>query len=123
MRGTNLAGATTDTLPLTNVAPNQAGGYTVVITNVAGGAVTSSVASLTVWPTGAIIGISLSVGAEVSITFPSVAGASYVLEYADSIEAPAWTPLGSATTATGSAMVLQDTNLPSASRYYRVRSE
>ena len=78
--GTNLAGATADTLLLTNVEPAQAGSYSVVITNVAG-SVTSSVASLIVLPTGAIISISLSVGAEVSITFPSVAGAGYVLEY------------------------------------------
>ena len=45
--GTNLAGATADTLLLTNVAPSQAGGYAVVITNVAG-ALTSLLASLAV---------------------------------------------------------------------------
>jgi hypothetical protein len=120
--GTNLAGATANTLLLTNVEPSQAGGYAVVITNVAGSA-TSSVASLTVLPTGTIISISLSVGAEVSITFPSVAGVSYALEYKDSLDDPAWTALPPATTATGSVLVLQDTNTPTAGRYYRVRLE
>ncbi len=45
--GVNLAGATTATLSLLNVQTNQAGGYSVVITN-AFGSITSTVASLTV---------------------------------------------------------------------------
>jgi hypothetical protein len=120
--GTNLAGATADTLLLPNVQPNQAGNYLVLITNAAG-SVTSSVASLIVSPAGATISISLSAGTGVSITFPSVAGLSYVLDYKNSLDDPTWTPLPPATAATGSAMVLQDTNNPTASRYYRVRRE
>jgi hypothetical protein len=120
--GTNLAGATADTLLLTNVEAAQAGSYAVVITNVAG-SVTSLVASLTVAPAGAIISISLSAGTGVSIAFPSVAGLSYVLDYKNSLDDPTWTPLPPATTAAGSALVLQDTNTPTASRYYRVRRE
>jgi uncharacterized repeat protein (TIGR01451 family) len=120
--GTNLAGATADTLLLPNVQPNQAGNYLVLITNAAG-SVTSSVASLIVAPAGATISISLSARTGVSITFPSVAGLSYVLDYKNSLDDPTWTPLPPATTATGSVMVLQDTNNPTASRYYRVRRE
>ena len=45
--GTNLAGATSTTLTLSNVQTNQAGNYVVVITN-AYGSVTSSVAALAV---------------------------------------------------------------------------
>ena len=119
---TPLTGASADTLLLAAVQPAQAGSYAVVITNTAG-SVTSSAASLTVSPASAIISISLSVGAGVSITFPSVAGVSYVLDYKDSLDDPAWTPLPPATTATGSVMVLPDTNTPTASRYYRVRRE
>jgi hypothetical protein len=120
--GTNLAGATAGTLLLTNVQPAQAGSYAVVITNVAG-SVTSSAASLAVLPAGAIISISLSVGAGVSITFPSQAGLNYVLEYKTALDDPAWTPLLPAMTATSGSMVLQDTNTPAASRYYRVLRE
>ncbi|MBI5775014.1 MAG: immunoglobulin domain-containing protein, partial [Verrucomicrobia bacterium] len=47
LNGTNLAGATSATLALTNVQFAQAGGYSVVVTNVAG-TVTSSNATLTV---------------------------------------------------------------------------
>ncbi len=45
--GTNLDSATAETLSLTDVQPEQAGGYSVVVTNVAGSA-TSAVATLTV---------------------------------------------------------------------------
>ncbi|OHE89144.1 MAG: hypothetical protein A3G75_07685 [Verrucomicrobia bacterium RIFCSPLOWO2_12_FULL_64_8] len=45
--GTNITGATSDTLNLTNVQTSDAGNYTVVVTNVAG-SVTSNTAVLTV---------------------------------------------------------------------------
>src|SRR5205814_1679266 len=45
--GTNLAAATSSTLSLTNVGTNNAGNYTVVVTN-SWGSVTSAVATLTV---------------------------------------------------------------------------
>jgi hypothetical protein len=45
--GTNIAGATSPTLALNNVQPQQAGSYSVVVTNAAG-AVTSANANLTV---------------------------------------------------------------------------
>jgi hypothetical protein len=118
--GTNLAGATDDTLVLTNVASAQAGGYAVVITNVAG-SVTSLVASLTVSPAATVLSLSLLPGTGVSITFPSEAGINYVLEYKNSLDDTVWTPLPPPTTATSSVTALQDTNTPTASRYYRVR--
>jgi uncharacterized repeat protein (TIGR01451 family) len=120
--GTNLAGATTNTLLLTNVEAAQAGSYAVVVTNLAG-SVTSSVAGLTVLPSGTIINISVSIGAKVSISFASRAGLNYVLEYKNSLDDPTWTPLPPATAATSNVLVLQDTNTPTASRFYRVRSE
>ena len=46
--GVNLDGANSSTLVFNNVQPGAAGSYTVAITNV-GGALTSAVASLTVW--------------------------------------------------------------------------
>jgi hypothetical protein len=119
--GTNLAGASTDTLLLTNVQPAQAGGYAVVITNVAG-SITSSVASLTVLQSGSIISLSLA-EPTISLTFLSVAGSNYLLEYKSSLTDPAWTPLPPAVAGTGGVIVLPDTNPPVASRFYRVLSE
>ena len=119
--GTNLVGATADTLLFTNVQSDQVGAYTVMVTNVAGFA-TSTVASLTVLPSGTIITISLA-GPEVSISFTSLPGLNYLLEYKNFIEDAAWTPLSPPVTAPGGPMVLQDTNAPATSRYYRLRCE
>jgi uncharacterized repeat protein (TIGR01451 family) len=119
--GTNLAGATTDTLLLTNVQPSQAGTYAVVITNVAG-SITSSVASLTVLVPITMSGVSLASPA-ISISFPSETGLSYFLEYKNLLSDPAWTPLSVAVPGTGGVMTLQDTNTPVASRYYRLGTQ
>ncbi len=48
MNGLNISGATTSSLTLNSVQTNNAGSYSVIVTNVAG-IVTSAVASLTVW--------------------------------------------------------------------------
>jgi hypothetical protein len=84
--------------------------------------VTSSLASLTVLPSGTIITISLT-GPEVSISFTSQPGLNYLLEYKNFLEDAAWTPLSPPFTAPGGPLVLQDTNAPATSRYYRLRCE
>ena len=119
--GTSLVGATDGTLLLTNVQPAQAGSYAVVITNVVG-SITSSVATLTVLSTGAIINLS-SVEPTISISFPSQAGSNYVLEYKNTLADLVWTPLPPVVTGTGGIIVLQDTNPPVTSRFYRVLRE
>jgi len=118
-QGAKLPGATATTLLLTGLQATQAGSYAVVVTNTAG-SITSAVASLTVLSKGAIIGLSLSNGTSVSITFASQAGLNYLLEYKNTLTDSTWTLLGPTVTATGSVLVLQDTNTPVASRFYRV---
>ena len=119
--GTNLADATGLALLLTDVQLAQAGSYAVVVTNVAG-SVTSAPAGLTVLPPVTTIAVSLA-GPQISITFPSVVGLNYVLEYKHFLDDPAWTPLPPAAAGTGGLMVLQDTNAPADSRYYRLHGE
>jgi hypothetical protein len=119
--GTNIADATNTTLTLTNVQPAQAGGYAVVVTNVAG-SVTSVVASLTLSLPPITLQISLA-GAQVNISFLSQPGSSYSLEYKHLLQDPAWTPLSAAVPGTGGLMTLQDTNTSADSRYYRLRRE
>jgi uncharacterized repeat protein (TIGR01451 family) len=119
--GTNLAGATADTLLLATVQAVQAGSYAVIITNVAG-SVTSTPAILTVLVgPRPILTISLTAGTNISISFTSELGANYLLEYKDALEDPAWTPLSAPVPATGGPMALHDTNAPASSRYYRLR--
>jgi uncharacterized repeat protein (TIGR01451 family) len=119
--GTKLAGATADTLLLTNVQPAQAGNYAVMITNIAG-SITSAVASLTVLVPITISGASLASPA-VSVSFPSETGISYLLEYKTRLDDPTWTPVSLAVAGTGGVMTLQDTNASAASRYYRLRNQ
>jgi uncharacterized repeat protein (TIGR01451 family) len=119
--GANLAGATAEALWLTNVQPAQAGDYAVVISNGAG-SITSAVASLTVLVPITMSGASLASPA-VSISFLSETGLSYLLEYKNLLDDPKWTPVSPAVPGTGGVMMLQDTNEPAASRYYRLRTE
>jgi hypothetical protein len=116
--GTPLAGATAATLALSNVELNQAGGYAVVVSN-AVGAVTSALATLTVLVPPAITQISPSAsGATVALS--TLSGISYQLEYKNSLSDPTWTPVSPWVPGTGGALVLQDTNAPSPTRFYRV---
>jgi uncharacterized repeat protein (TIGR01451 family) len=119
--GTNIANATNATLTLTNVQSAQAGGYVVVVTNVAG-SVTSVVASITVSSPEILLQISLA-GPQVSISFASQPWLNYVLEYKHRLDDPAWTPLPWAVLGTGGLITLQDTNTSADSRYYRLRRE
>jgi hypothetical protein len=119
--GTNLAGATADTLLLATVQAVQAGSYAVIITNVAG-SITSTPAILTVLVgPRPILTISLTASTNISISFTSELGANYLLEYKHALEDPAWTPLSAPVPATGGPMALHDTNAPASSRYYRLR--
>ena len=119
--GTNLPGATDLSLLLTNVQATQAGGYQVVITNIAGG-VTSSLASLRV-----LIAPSISLAASdvsftnISMSLQSIAGLNYQLAYKNTLTDADWTPLPPVVPGTGGPISLQDTNgavFPS--RFYRV---
>jgi hypothetical protein len=121
---TGLNGATASSLNLTNVQNQQAGHYFVVITN-AQGSITSSVArlSLLLPPTITLSGLNTSSNT-VSISLSSIQGATYVLEYKNSLLESNWTALPPPTTGTGGLILLHDTNgfaLPS--RFYRVRAD
>jgi hypothetical protein len=82
---TNIFGATTNTLTLTNVQPAQAGNYSVVIGNPAG-VVASSNAALSV----IVISPVITVGADIlnntfGLSFPTQNGLGYHLEYKDDL--------------------------------------
>jgi hypothetical protein len=120
--GTNVAGATTPQLALPNVQLSSAGTYSVLVTN-AFGVATSSNATLTVL-VGPSTTVSISLaGTNISISFTSQLGSSYLLEYKNSLGDPAWTPLSPATAGLGGPMVLRDTNAPTTSRFYRLRRQ
>jgi hypothetical protein len=108
-------------LLLTNVQSAQAGGYVVVVTNVAGSA-TSVVASLSVSSPGILLQISGG-WPQVAISFVGQPGSDYLLEYKHLLDDPAWKPIKPVVPGTGGLMTLQDTNASADSRYYRVRRQ
>jgi hypothetical protein len=120
--GTNIAGATTAQLTLPNMQVSSGGIYSVVVTNALGTAVSSNATLTVLEGPSPILTISLA-GMNVSISFTSTLGANYLLEYKNAIEDPAWTALSSPVSATGGPMMLQDTNAPANSRYYRLRRD
>ena len=106
---TPVAGATTDTLVLTNVQPGQAAVYSVVVTNPVG-SVTSSNALLTV------VGppLSIEVAGQGLVVNVPVLNDGFVLEYTDQIGAGAvWTVVAD--------VFAIPTDAASGRRFYRLR--
>ena len=119
---TNIPGATASSFTLASAQVADAGNYSVVVTDAAGAAVSSNATLTVLAPAEPAIAISLA-GSGISISFTSQLGSNYLLEYKNSLEDPVWTPLSPPVTAPGGVTVLQDTNAPPASRYYRLRRE
>jgi len=120
-----LPGATTGTLSLTNVQPEQAGVYALLVTNVAG-SVLSEPARLRVLVPPIAGAPSVSTGnGQASVSFQSLTGLVYTLEYSPTLLPAQWTPIQPSMPGTGDWMVLQDTNsvFPSGTRFYRIRCE
>ena len=69
-----------------------------------------------------ITGVSVSASA-VSISVYSVGGLNYTLQYKNTLADVGWVSLPSMVTGTGGTIVLQDTNAPPTSRFYRVRAD
>jgi uncharacterized repeat protein (TIGR01451 family) len=116
--GTNLVGATTNTLTMTNVQPAQAGGYYLVVTNLAGTA-TSSNAQIVVLVPPSIASAKLT-STNLSLTFSSVAGLNYTLEYKNSVLDTNWTPILPSVAGTGGTLTLKDPGPAVPARFYRI---
>jgi hypothetical protein len=116
--GNAVPGATSSTFVLTNVQSSQAGMYAVNITNIAG-SITSSPARLSILVSPTISDPSIN-GTTVSIPVSTQSGVNYLLEYKNALTDPSWTPISTWQPGTGNSLLLQDTNPPAASRFYRV---
>jgi uncharacterized repeat protein (TIGR01451 family) len=120
--GENLLGATGPSLSLPNVQLTNAGSYRVTISN-ADTSVISAEAELRVVnvPDPTIASITQN-GAAVTVSFTTIAGPTYVLEYKDSLSDAQWTAAGSAP-GTGNSVSITDPTATVATRFYRVRAE
>jgi hypothetical protein len=106
--GTNLDGETGSSLSLTNISSAMAGHYSVIISN-PGGAVTSSMATLSV----------LNLNFFPVLTLFGTAGDHYRIDYVDDAASTNWQVLGNITMPERSCTVM-DTNSPNSNkRFYR----
>jgi uncharacterized repeat protein (TIGR01451 family) len=119
--GENLLGATSPALSLPNVRLTNAGTYRVIISN-ADTNVISAVAELRVVnvPDPNIVSITQN-GANVTISFTTIVGPTYTLEYKNSFSDAQWTTAGSAP-GTGSTVSITDPTATATTRFYRVRA-
>jgi hypothetical protein len=62
-----------------------------------------------------------AVGTNLLLSWPTVNGQSYQLEYKDDLTSPTWTPLGSPVTGAGSPLTLTNNFTPATQRFYRLR--
>ncbi len=119
--GSNLVNATDSVLTLPNVQPIQAGTYFVIITNMAGGT-TSSLARLRVLVSPSVSSLNAG-GGEMKLSFTSMTGLTYTLEYKTALTDTNWTPLPPPVTGTGNVLELHDVAPAAASRFYRILCE
>jgi len=119
--GQDVPGAVAAVLSLPDVQMANAGTYQVLVSNT-----DTSVASVSVdlqvfdqAPAPAIVSITQT-GPTVTVTFTTVMGANYTLEYKDSFSDPSWTPLDSVP-GTSDPLSLVDPSATVPTRFYRVR--
>jgi hypothetical protein len=116
----DVAGATSALLVISNVQTASAGDYRVIASNPSG-SVTSAVATLRVLVRPTLGNVTFAT-TNATVSFESVSGLRYVLEYKNQIQDPIWLPLGS-TNGTGGIMTLHDPDPDPAARFYRVRAD
>ena len=118
--GLGLAGQSNATLTLAAVQVMDAGTYRVRVSN-ARGSVLSDAAVLRVLVPPVITAVSNS-GSATEISFTTVSGLSYVVEYRDTVESGNWSMLAAAP-GTGQVVTVLDPGAVAAARFYRVRVE
>ena len=120
LSGLALVNRTNATLTLTAVQAVDAGSYRVRVGN-ALGSVLSDAAMLRVLVSPTITAVT-SNGSRAEISFTTVTGLNYLVEYRDTVNAGAWSVLTSAP-GTGGVVTIMDPGALVASRFYRVRVE
>ena len=76
--------------------------------------------TLTVVARPDLAGISAS-GNQYTLTWPTIVGQNYQVEYKDTLDDPAWTPLGAPVAGTGNPLNVNDNNNNATNRFYRLK--
>jgi len=117
--GINLPGRTGETLTIDDAQAVDIGAYTVVVNNTQG-SVGSAAAQLTVLVPAHIMRI-VHTGTIAQVSFTTLGGQAYIVEYKNSLNETNWTVLD-AVTGTGDMMTMVDPTADSPTRFYRLRS-
>jgi hypothetical protein len=118
---TELPDQTNRWLSVTNVQPDQAGAYRVVVASDFGFA-TSAVATVTItWPLPRIRGVALGTDG-LSLSFYAFRGAEYVVECKEHLDDEPWLE-AARQVGMDSEVTITDPRPPSRSQFYRVRVE
>lgn len=116
-----IPGATSSSLLLSNVRPNDAGSYFVVVTNSAG-STTSAFAVLTVVPsTTRLLNISVVPGGPVTTVWSTDATINYTLQYKRNLTDAQWTSLSNVT-ASSATTSISDNGGTNTQRFYQLYS-
>jgi hypothetical protein len=115
--GNSIPGATASIYSRTNAQMVDDGNYTVVITN-ASGSVTSQPAVLKVLLNPALTQVH-GTPTNISFTYHTATGLTYVVEYKNDLNAPTWTPLVT-NAGTGNILTYLEALTNGFSRFYRV---
>jgi hypothetical protein len=118
--GIDLSGKTNATLTIANVQAADAGDYSVVVSNNRG-SVISVAARLQLLNPPVITQIARGVNS-VAISFTTMSGPNYTVEYRDSFSILGWTPLITVS-GTGNVMTINDLSASAPSRFYQVRAQ
>jgi hypothetical protein len=116
--GAYLPGERGSMLALTNVQANQMGKYWVTVTNASGWS-SSSEAWLKVLVPPNISGVTASAN-NATVSFTSVVGLSYTLQYKNVWSDPLWISVSLAVTGNGGTVSLTDPNPTTPGRFYRI---
>jgi hypothetical protein len=82
----------------------------------------TTTSTVTLAPAGPVVTGILRSGNTVNVSFTTVGGLIYNLEFKNAVTNAAWNTLSQSVTGTGGILTLPDTNSPATSRYYRVRA-
>ena len=118
--GTAIPGATGSSFTIIGAQAADAGSYTVVVSN-AIGSTTSAAAVFRVLVPPQSLNIAMAAGVA-NISFQSLSGLNYVLEYKDYFDDAAWTSR-TAVPGNGGLLLLSDPSASVPTRFYRVRAE
>ncbi len=115
----NIPGATSSTLTITNAQLSDAGNYRVIVSNAAG-TTNSNIATLRVLVSPAIETASLAGGTNFTFAFNTVAGLTYLIEYKNNLNDPAWT-LFRRQSGDGTKFTITDNITLAPSRFFRIQ--